>query len=111
MITFTDLIIYGLAVWRISNLLVNESGPFFIFRKIRDLFGIKSDVDGFVYHIPETFMAQVLSCVWCCSFWVSCGLLVLWRLSPTLSLKTAVIFAFSAIAIVIHSVLEKLNKE
>lgn len=69
--TAMQFIIYGLAVWRVSSLLVHEQGPFNVFTKIRELAGIQHDTDGKVWIIPSNFFAQVLSCVWCVSLWVS----------------------------------------
>ena len=109
-LTVTDLIIYGFAIWRVSNLLVEESGPYFIFRKIRELSGIRHDADGFAYHIPETFFAQVLSCVWCCSLWVGLFWFILWWSFPILSLKIAVVFSFSAVAILIDLIIKSLMR-
>lgn len=97
-----NLIVYGLAVWRISSLFVNEDGPAHIFRRIRELAGITHDDQGVFVIIPETFLAGVLSCVWCCSIWVSFFMTAFWLISPEISLKLAVPFAFSGMAIVIE---------
>ena len=58
-----------LAVWRISSLLVREDGPFDAFLKLRTKAGIQFDE----YSNPKvtSVWAGILSCIWCCSVWVS----------------------------------------
>jgi len=79
--TTLEFIVYCLATWRISSLLVNEAGPFGVFVKIRGVFGIKHK-DGIPYEYPETFFAQLLSCVWCTSIWVAIFVTLFWVVSP-----------------------------
>lgn len=105
----TNIIIYGLAIWRISSLLVNESGPAMIFLRIREWVGITHDDSGGRVIVPETFLAQSLDCVWCCSIWVAFFFTLFWSFSPVLSLKVAVIFCLSAVAIVIDLIVSKLK--
>jgi hypothetical protein len=61
-------LIDGLAVWRISSLLVNEIGPWYVFRRLRELLGFVYYDDGDVLRRPDN---HVLSCVWCTSLWVA----------------------------------------
>jgi len=109
-ITLTNLIIYGLAIWRISNLFISERGPFSIFLWIRERFGFTHDEDGIVVKIPNGFFGDTFSCVWCLSMWVGFFFSFFWLYSPYWSLVTSVSFAFSAIAIVIALVIEKLKR-
>ena len=67
-----NLIVRGLATWRIAHMLVHETGPFSIFTKVRAATGIEHDAEG----LPSVWHSNnVLSCVWCTSMWV--GLLFL----------------------------------
>lgn len=94
------MLVYGLAVWRVASMFVREEGPAHIFRTIRELTGIvHSDTE--VAIIPDRFLAQVISCVWCLSLWVGAFWTVFWLVSPEWSLKVAVPFAFSAVAIIV----------
>lgn len=102
--TITALIVYGLAVWRISSLFVREDGPALMFRRLREWAGITHDEQGVIFMIPDTFFAGVLSCVWCCSVWISFFLTAFWLFSPEWSLKAAVPFAMSGAAILIDRV-------
>jgi hypothetical protein len=62
-----NLIVHGLATWRIAHMLVHEVGPFGILTRIRKVTGIEHDAEGFpsVWHSNN-----MLSCVWCTSVWV-----------------------------------------
>lgn len=99
----TNLIVYVLAVWRIANLFVNERGPADLFLKIRAFAGISMDENGVAIEIPDTFLAGVLSCVWCSSMWIAFFWTALWLLQPEWSLKLAVPFAFSGGAVLIDT--------
>lgn len=96
------LALFGLATWRVSSLLVNEAGPFHVFRKLREITGI-THIDEVPTMIPDRFFAQLLSCVWCSSVWVGAGWLITWCVIPELAPLLAAPFAFSAVAILIDN--------
>ena len=104
--TFTYFLIYCLATWRISSLLVREDGPFFIFRKLRELTGIEHDEDGNIELLPENLWAGLLSCVWCTSVWVAFVWVIFWYLAPW-SVWVAVWPALSAGAILLDAISAK----
>jgi hypothetical protein len=106
MITFPELLVYALAVFRLSILFVREEGPLHIFRRIRELAGITHDDDGNVVIIPDTFRAGILSCVWCFSVWAGIAVTVLWLLLPSASLLLTLPFALSGVAILLDSRLD-----
>jgi len=97
----TELVIFGLATWRIASLLVQEDGPFYMFYRLREKVGIGHDENRKVFMIPDRFFAQVLSCVWCSSIWVGFGWLAFWLWTPEIALKIAAAFSFSTVAIMI----------
>ena len=99
----TTFIILSLAAWRISNMFVVEKGPFNLFWKIREWAGIQHNGEGEPFAYPETFFAQLISCVWCMSVWVGAAWAVTWFLLPVVTLKVAVVFALSAGAILIDN--------
>lgn len=101
------LIVYSIAIWRISNLFVNEAGPFNIFLRLRKWAGIIHDDTGSAFMIPDKFVAQLLSCIWCFSIWVSFFFTTFWLLSPEWSLKLAVPFALSGVACLIELIRNK----
>jgi len=100
--TLTEFLIYGAATWRIASLLVQENGPFHIFRWMRERFGIIHDDEDNVVGIPHTFFGELLSCVWCSSIWVAIFLGIVILVIPSWSLKIAMVFAFSTIAVMIE---------
>ena len=102
-----SFVILCLATWRISSLLVQEDGPFFIFRKIRELSGIKHDSDGDIFEVPETFFSGILSCVWCCSVWTAFFVWIFWLIFRDILIMIALWPAISAGTIILDS---KINK-
>lgn len=97
--SLVDFIILCLATWRISSLLVAETGPFDVFLKLREAVGITHDEDKKVAVIPERFLPQLLSCMWCTSVWVGFTWVLLFLLLPQVALWIALGFAVSAGAI------------
>lgn len=90
---------FVLAVWRISNLLVEEEGPFHVFQRIREMAGIVHDDTGVPSMIPDRFFSNLLSCVWCTSMWVALGMTIFWFLFPQAAFLASIPFALSAGAI------------
>lgn len=84
-----DLLAGGLATWRLSNMLVNEYGPFGVFMRLRELAGIEHDSAGVPNVQPVN---NVLSCIWCTSVWVALPMLLLpKRVSHALAISTIAI--------------------
>ena len=101
--TLIEFLIFGLATWRISSLLVDEPGPFRIFIRLRSLVGITHDIDDNVAIIPDGFLSGILSCAWCTSIWVGLSCTILYWITP-LTFYFALPFALSAVAIIVNSV-------
>ena len=91
-------LIFGLSVWRISSLLVNEDGPWDIFRHIREWVGIK-DLGAEGVFIPNGFWPGFFSCIWCASLWISLIVLGAWLMWPSVTWWACVAFSLSSIAI------------
>lgn len=62
------LVVLGLATWRISIMLTAESGPYDIFGKIRDVFGLYYDEYS---NCQGGAVTAALCCVECTSIWVA----------------------------------------
>lgn len=107
---FLDLIIFALATWRISTMLVREDGPFFVFKKIREISGITHDQVGRVLTVPDRLFAGLLSCVWCTSVWVSGIWIVLWIALPSPIILVATLFSLSSLAIAFDQLFNRLNQ-
>lgn len=69
-----QVLVIGLAAWRLSALLVYEDGPFRIFERFRTLIGI--DPNGGV--ISSGFLPQLFTCIYCTSVWVAVLMWLLW---------------------------------
>ena len=95
-----EFVVYALATWRVSSLLVDEAGPFRMFIRLREWVGITHDADDNVAMIPDRLLPGILSCVWCVSIWVG----LFWTLMYFVpySLYLALPFALSAAAIKFH---------
>jgi len=91
------LLVWALATWRVSYALVHESGPWGLLAKLRRYTGIVHDDSDRPLAVPD---GNVLGCVWCCSIWTAIALLVV----PEI---VCMVFAVSAIAIIIHERLIK----
>lgn len=104
------LVVYFIAIWRIANLFVSEAGPWNIFRRIREWAGIGHDNAGVPYMIPDGFMGQLFSCIWCFSIWVSFFVMTVWLFYPEWALKLCVPFALSGGAILIELISLKLRR-
>lgn len=62
-----DLLVSGLAVWRLAHMLVEENGPLDIFWRLREHTGVEVGVHGDL--VGPTW--NPLSCVLCTSVWVA----------------------------------------
>lgn len=96
--TIIEFVIFGLATWRISSLLVDEPGPFRIFIRIREKVGITHDLDDNVEMIPDGFLPGILSCVWCTSVYLGLFWTIMYLCVP-FALYLALPFALSGMAI------------
>ena len=98
--TFLDFTILALAVWRLSSLLVDENGPGGIFERFRHDVGVRQDeLTGIWY--GENHIAELLTCVWCTSIWISliaAALYGIWHLTVVVLCTP---FALSAAACII----------
>lgn len=97
-----SFLVYSLATWRISSLFVNEGGPGNMFLYIREWSGIEHDSDGNKTIIPDGFFPSLLSCIWCSSLWVALFWVVMDWVLPEITLRVAMVFAISAVAILLH---------
>jgi hypothetical protein len=71
MVEITDIILLGLTVFTLSFLIHSLDGPWDVFKKFRESYGVLYNDDGELYFVPDTFSAKLLSCFWCTATWVS----------------------------------------
>jgi uncharacterized membrane protein len=97
--TLVQIIIGGLAIWRLSHALVKESGPFMIFARLRARAARRQKRSGGLF--------DMLSCVSCVSFWIA---LVVGLYNATDAFHWfGYALAMSAVAVIIMEVLQSLN--
>jgi len=92
LVDYLDLVILGLATWRVSHLFVWEDGPFDIFIKFQKLIG------------PSRFLSSLFSCVWCLSVWVGAILTLSAIIDKTVTIYLMLPFALSAIAVLLEQI-------
>lgn len=94
-----DFVLFGLATWRVSHILLRENGPFRVFRNLREALGVRYyDEDG---HEIAEFKYEITTCIWCLSVWVAGALAVLWSFLPLATFWICAVFAASALAVVV----------
>lgn len=97
-----DVILLGLACWRLSSLFYQEEGPFGMFTKIREKIGIQHDVNGVPCIYPDKFWCKLFSCMWCLSVWFAGMLTVGYIFLPTITIYFALWLSLSTITIMVN---------
>lgn len=69
------LMVSMFATWRVSSLLVHESGPYDILGRFRDWVGVAYDEHSRPY--GRNVVAAMLLCLWCTSVWVGWAIAIL----------------------------------
>lgn len=92
-----DIIILALATWRISNLFVDEDGPFMMFAELRRLAGVRYDKAS--EPVAENEMAKLFTCIWCFSVWLGLIVAAAYYFYPIRTYWICLPFALSALAI------------
>lgn len=85
----------GLAVWRVSHIVLYESGPYGLVRRFRERVGVTHNEDT---DEPETHVHEWTHCIWCLSVWVAIILLCV-------PIGVSIMFACSAAAIWFNGVI------
>ena len=88
-----SILVMSAATWRVTNMLIWETGPWMIFTKLREKTGILHDEDGHPIMWP---VGNVLKCFYCTSIWVA---IVMVLIVPA---TVQVILAVSGLAIFAH---------
>lgn len=77
----SEILVIIIACWRLSSLLVYETGPLGIFSWLRDFVGVKYDDFSFPY--GKWFVPKLFSCIDCMSVWVGIVLSIAYFFLPT----------------------------
>lgn len=87
-----DVVIIGLAGWRLASLLVTEEGPGLIFMRFRMWLGVREEPG----EQSSGFFPLVFSCMWCMSVWTTLLAAGIWYLEPV----AVMIVAAMAVALI-----------
>lgn len=63
-----ELVLGAVATWRISHMLLNENGPFEVFRHAREMLGVQ--YSEFDESKVIAFKYEITTCIWCLSMWI-----------------------------------------
>jgi hypothetical protein len=117
--TSLDLLIFSLAVWRVTSLLVSEEGPFDLLARFRHRVGIRLVLDeagqvvvderGEPYRTATNTVAKGLMCTWCTSVWVSALGYSAWLLWPELARDVSIALGASMATIIGGEALRRLQ--
>lgn len=88
-----ELIVYALATWRLTTLLMDEDGPFDILKKLREFLGVNNEES-------EGFFYKLFNCHWCLSMWTAAAMFLL-------PFPVAAIFSLSACSVIFHLLVER----
>lgn len=102
--TIGDVLIIGLASWRVASLLAHERGPWDVFLRLRALAGVEHDATGSPFSWPETFFGKLLRCPWCLSPWTAALMAALWLAGGVGVVIVAVLAAAAVVVIVAEHV-------
>ena len=70
--TLTTLLLISFSAYGLSSLLVNEDGPYLIFERLRNRFGIFRDEndDTVIYKEEYNIIQEILACQYCAGTWM-----------------------------------------
>ena len=96
----TTYVLYALAIWRVSSMLVQEEGPGDIFVKLRHKVGVQHDMHNRAY--GESFISKLFTCVVCMSVWISTFFVIGDKIQGGLMRSASIPLALSTGAIIIN---------
>lgn len=111
-ITFLEFMIFGLATFRLTRLVVFDKITDFLRNYfIDEVEDVDERGEKSVYLVPKEgkikgFFGELLSCYWCTGIWSATILYVLYILSPLIAIPILLILAISGIAAIIESILQ-----
>ena len=99
MVAVTDIVLTGLSVFVVSFMIHSLDGPFDVFKKLREHYGVYYDDNGDTHVESDGFMAKLLSCYWCTATWVGILLCIVYIVVFPLLFMYYIFLALASIAI------------
>lgn len=94
-LSLVELIVYGLAVYRVSRFIIEDTLP----EPIRNAIWKKFP--------PHTTLGYFITCYWCTSFWVASIIIICSILIPSVVFIICAILALSAIAGIVSHIVDR----
>jgi hypothetical protein len=113
-ITFLNLLILGLASFRLTRLIVFDKITEWIRTPFFDEMEEENEDGGIeVYYVPKKtgvkkFLGELLSCYWCTGIWASVIVVVSYYLFPVYSTPIIVILAVAGLASFFETIVQQL---
>jgi hypothetical protein len=104
-ITTIQLVLFIAAVWRLSNLLANEDGPFHMFKTLRSKIA-RAEVRSRRKNglLSKLHLYEGVNCEYCNSIWFGSFFAAVYLIAPNVALALALPLALSTGAILIKKV-------
>jgi hypothetical protein len=102
-----QMVLLGLAGFRLASLISTERGPFNVFIRFRERFGFTHDDEGKVLTHPGNTFARGLACMWCSSVWMTGLSWLAWQVHPVLVLLPAA----ASVAFIVEQVIRPAARE
>lgn len=100
-----DILILGLAVWRLASLLSAERGPYAMFERIREWCGVRyTVVEGVETADSDKEIGKLILCPWCSSVWLGAIASILYLWKGQVVVWVALPLALSALAIIVNEI-------
>jgi hypothetical protein len=106
----TNLLLLTLGTWRISNLVANEHGPFWMFAHIRRLARKACKCNRFCRRLH---LFELIECEYCNSIWIGATITILYLIFGHIIVWGCVVLALSALTIFLkrlHEFIEATGK-
>lgn len=94
-----DLLLFGIASWRLTILLVRDTGPWGVFSWLREATGVK--YDEYDYPYGTNAISRGLLCVNCTSVWIGVLFVALLYLFSPIAYGLAYVLWLSMVSILI----------
>ena len=105
-VNWLDIILLGLATWRISSIIANEDGPYEVFSRFRVWAG---EYWNYTTNAREatTPWGKGIICLFCTSVWIGILLSILYIIDIRISIYISIPFALSSIAVVVNKFVDE----
>lgn len=105
----TDIVVIGLAAWRMTIMLSYESGPARIFTRMREGLGFEHDDEGHPTTWPDGGVAEAVACPWCLGLWISAACWLIYEFCGDVGRAFIAVMSIAASLIIAHHIVMRLK--